>query len=337
MVVLDCQVNEELKQEENWRGQLLKGSKRKRGSYLTKKSEWQHVDLNQKRDRVPIGILRNGNCADLKPVKIRTETIVLENTCGFDSVVQLICANYCDSELFERKFCLEKSRLLDLVQQVIKAVGYKAYLIRCNILNDIFDEKVALPSGIIKLSTACPIEALMRRLCLSEELQYSYEQTYSCNVCNKPRIIRQTLISINLVRDVEYHSLETSVKEYIDYSSRPVPCASPHCEEVVKGEITLNKAYIFVELLDSTGTNITRMKLADIPQSISVEDVVYFLGGVVAYSGNLDQTRSDTLGHFKAFCCRLNEQWEIYDDLTKSKAECSKQQEVIPHLLFYRI
>lgn len=72
--------------------------KRPRTSYLEPSSELLQAEYSMLRKVLPIGLLRNGNLLDLKPIKIsKNMSVTLSNTCGFDSLIQLMATSYCDS------------------------------------------------------------------------------------------------------------------------------------------------------------------------------------------------------------------------------------------------
>lgn len=90
------------KEFENWRGLGQSKSTQKRSSYLKKNSEWLHIDLSCGKKYIPIGVLKNGSRTILQPVKVNKRKYVTTNTCAFDSVVQILCSAYCDSDDYKK-------------------------------------------------------------------------------------------------------------------------------------------------------------------------------------------------------------------------------------------
>lgn len=70
--------------------------KRTRKSYLEPASELLYNNYDMFLNKVsPIGVIRNGNICDLLPVKMKDGCfIALKNTCGFDSLLQLLATAY---------------------------------------------------------------------------------------------------------------------------------------------------------------------------------------------------------------------------------------------------
>lgn len=86
--------------EENWRGKNVPPKKRIRESYLDPQTEFLEIDFSKKKV-TPVGLLRNGHLIHLKPVKFKNCSILLSNTCGFDSISQIFATAYCDSKSFQ--------------------------------------------------------------------------------------------------------------------------------------------------------------------------------------------------------------------------------------------
>ncbi|KAF0746310.1 USP domain-containing protein [Aphis craccivora] len=69
-------------------------------------------------------------------------------------------------------------------------------------------------------------------------------------------------------------------------------------------------SYIII-YLSTVDTNSIQVKLQKISQLINIQNVNYELRGIVSFSGSMSN-----VGHYKAVCRRLNDNWETYDDLT---------------------
>uniref|UniRef100_A0A8D8RE76 Uncharacterized protein n=1 Tax=Cacopsylla melanoneura TaxID=428564 RepID=A0A8D8RE76_9HEMI len=97
--------------------------KRPRQSYLEHNSEWKTLDLTQPGKVVSIGMLKNGNCFILKPINIKKKSVMLKNTCGYDSLSQIICAAACDSD-GSRKYCeIWKDQNMEFYRKVMDMIS----------------------------------------------------------------------------------------------------------------------------------------------------------------------------------------------------------------------
>lgn len=110
---------------ENWRNvAMVCNKKRTRKSYLEPTSELLHNSYDRFLNKVfPIGVMRNGNFCDLLPVKLKDGCfLALRNTCGFDSLVQLLACAYSDSLCFKELICINGSKLdvCDIIENLVK-------------------------------------------------------------------------------------------------------------------------------------------------------------------------------------------------------------------------
>lgn len=80
---------------------------------------------------MPIGLLRNGHLDDLRPIPIsRNLSLTLSNTCGYDSLIQLLACAYCDSDSFKQLvIChLNDSESANIVNCIVKEGMTKKYI-----------------------------------------------------------------------------------------------------------------------------------------------------------------------------------------------------------------
>ena len=87
---------------EKWRGQGVNPRKRFRRCSETIEpcSEMLTSNFQSCSRSLPVGLLRNGHKEHLRPIRLPCATIMLANTCAFDSVMQVLCTSYCDSDSF---------------------------------------------------------------------------------------------------------------------------------------------------------------------------------------------------------------------------------------------
>lgn len=293
--------------QENWGG-VVTSKNRKRSSYLTKNSEWLHIDLQQKASVVPIGILRNGNCSSLKPIKIDKQNIILSNTCAFDSFLQIWCCSYCDNTKFEKT---ESSNgyLSKLTTQMIKQIGAKAYYFRCLILLKLFPKIEHLPNGISHITTECTIESLIRKLCSGGELYHSYVETIRCQKCYHTRMLPISVVPLTIMSTESVNELQGSLDTYFSERNHRKICVKPNCNGHASSKLDHNNMYIFIEI--TVETRIPLVKLNDIPSKVKVNNLIYKLAGLVAYSGPSESVNHKVIGHFTAYCLRINDKLEL--------------------------
>lgn len=75
-------------------------------------------------------------------------------------------------------------------------------------------------------------------------------------------------------------------------------------------------------------------RLIDIPVNIKYLEKQYFLRGVVAFYSAQEDCDA---GHYKAFCLRPDNNWEMYDDLLKSAMPIHSTKKIPIHILIYTV
>jgi len=74
------------------------------------------------------------------------------------------------------------------------------------------------------------------------------------------------------------------------------------------------------------------IKLSDIPPILSVQNMNYELRGICSLTGNISG-----VDHYKAYCRRLNNNWEIYDDLAVKSIPVKSEIIVQFEYIYYTI
>lgn len=99
-----------------------------------------------------------------------------------------------------------------------------------------------------------------------------------------------------------------------------------------------SKTHLFIEVEQPNQQMCAHchVQLGDIPKRLDVLDTAYYLRGVVGFQG-VGATVS-TIGHYKAYCFRLNQKWEVYDDLKDKPYDVSAKEHVQRcHLFVYTV
>ncbi|KAL1447913.1 hypothetical protein WDU94_003652 [Cyamophila willieti] len=164
------QEDNELDYVENWMGvnTVNEGPlrKRPRSSYLEPNSELEYLDLSHCLRTKSIGLIKNGNSFLLKPIQINQKSIVLKNTCGFDSVLQIFCTAACDSEAYNNYSNSRKSQdqfyelVIDMISKGVTANTYKK---RAELLDKLFDV-TQIFNNLFIINTVTTMDQLVNKL-----------------------------------------------------------------------------------------------------------------------------------------------------------------------------
>lgn len=86
---------------ENWGGVILDTNEKRKTRYLGENQRHIQDALTFKNTKLPI--IKNGNSTELQSIKIDNQNYCVINTCGFDSLLQIVLAILSDHKEFETK------------------------------------------------------------------------------------------------------------------------------------------------------------------------------------------------------------------------------------------
>lgn len=317
---------------ENWHGQgvpTTQSNKRPRKSYLEPSSEIIQTDFTRLRKIAPIGLLKNGHLVNLKPIRITKDlSLTLSNTCGFDSIIQLMAAAFCDSETFQQLIQLnrEYSETASVIYNIVKeGVTKKTYKMRALLLQKIFNTEEH-PCGIINLQCETEISNLLPKLdcmpCIFNRIQ--------CTCCSYSETKLDNFIEVIITNEI---SIENAIKQKLGRHQYKKKCVHLTCSGQVYKTTEVGLTHLFVVPLNSTTKNFeVNSSLKDIPARIVIGNNIYILRGLIGYIGP-----QIGLGHFIAYCFRHNWKWEQYDDREAGSQPCSSKKMVRVQLLLYSL
>lgn len=311
---------------ENWHN-LAKQPLRKRRRVSYYGIPCPEILYVQEGKKMKIGLLKNGNLIPRPTILSNKKKFFLFNTCAFDSFLQAIAASYCDSIIYKSFVDLKDDSSFFALLRLFLQVGPKlsVYKLRALILyenRNIFRINKLL-TGTTQLMTECNVTLIVTKI--FNEFPSGIEK-YSCllDTCpikNKTRTIDILPININIIKKSGFKYLENSIAE-----GRLLATVCQHCKNVVTHDMELY-SNIF---LDTNGCG--ECALIDIPCSIKLSQKTFILRSVIHF---VQASIEDGVGHYIAFCRRIDSMWEKYDDLQKNPENANNCTIVHPHLLIY--
>lgn len=268
-----------------------------------------------------MGLIKNGNLAQIKSIKLDGQHYTFTNTCTFDALVQILFVAYIDS----RHYCdfinthAPQLTLFDLVRNGVRnGVTAQLYRKRAQILktlfSDVVDEQLKKNNLSINVSANTTINFLMDETLKSSP---TIIEKRHCPACNNVRERRDIRLIINLVTDDLTFLVDAIQSRVYDqpncaFCGQKIPFEHRHIELA---------SHLFVEpapsIEYSKATNESDLKttLRGIPSQFQLLEKNYFLRGVIHFeSPKFRGVRS--IGHYIAYCFRQeNNSWEKYDDL----------------------
>jgi len=303
---------------ENWKGLGYDvGKKKKKGTYLDKDpTVLIYNDTSKTKSRV-IGILRNGNFADLKNIIIDGQPYSVTNTCTFDSIVHIICTSYTDSTSYSTWINANNNyKFFGLIEKLIRdGVNTQTYRKRANILKDIMaDYKIPKNvGGIMVLDASCTAHYLLNKL--FQNYPSLQEQKY-CRKCNFDETISHPIINAYLPTENLNFMLDILKSSY---EENKFTCTN--CKQTVTKTLIASEHLIIEPILPTNikkFNNDASVKLSEIPSILHIFEKIYFLRGLICFIAP-PSMHKDAIGHYVSFNWRnTNNNWERYDDLLNS-------------------
>lgn len=316
--------------EDNWMGKNVPPKKRPRCSYLEPAAEMIHVNFTKYPRVTTIGLLRNGNAVHQNPMKLDEKLYTFSNTCGIDSMIQLLCSAYCDSGRFKNWLKHKQnvdSNLSNLIMKIVASgVNAHVYKLRARILIE-SGHSVMLPHGITSINCENTLQNIIDTIFRASQI---CSQIEACQHCNTANTVNLKLISVCIDNVLE---LETKFLSLLAPTTITKICLCGYRK--VERRIELKGNCILIEPLSIiSNTCEVQINLEDVPKRIQVNDSEYVLRGVVGYQGCATPT---SVGHFVAYCYRHNGKWELYNDLLLKKQIVMPYSVVRAACFFYSV
>lgn len=249
-------------------------------------------------------MLQNGNISPI--LKIGSSSIIVKNTCGFDSIVQILAAA-CIYDKFNGTVDTATTDAFKFIKSFVQlGPTKKIYKMRAEILKSVTSFLAVTPDIVT-------IDALSNVVNLCEYVfpeSYSYIEICTCQTCGNIKIVKKCILPINeeILNKHGYANIIDAIKE-----GRVLKLRCSKCDE----ERSINISYgtqLFIESSIVT-------TLDDIPISIQLNGQHYIHVGCVAYHGKNSQT---SVGHYTAYV-RNGTNWIVYNDmLRRPKKVCAE-------------
>lgn len=304
----------------NCKGLGYKGGKKKeKETYLDKDPTILYLsDINHTKSSTVLGILKNGNFSDLRSTQIDKKMYTVTNTCAFDSIFQIICSSYVDSNIYANwvNYNVTAYTFFELIANASRnGINSETYKKRACILQPIvlkYKPCKETSDGLTVLDSSCTANYLLQKLF---EKYPSYMEERECLDCGCKQTRSCTTLIANLPTE-NIHYLTDVLKMELEYDKK---CTK--CRTIIKTNITPGN-HLFIEPVLSTIEFGKRnfnfdlpVILKDIPTTISIFDTKYTLRGLINFIPPKCKSM-DAVGHYVSYNWREgNNDWERCDDL----------------------
>ncbi|KAJ6648081.1 Cationic amino acid transporter 2, partial [Pseudolycoriella hygida] len=266
-----------------------------------------------------LGMLRNRSISKITH-RVNNKTVSLSNTYAFDSVVHVVAGAYAYVEHY-RPFC---EGAQDDVFHIAILLAKNTNLKKINNLR-----AELLVSKFQKTSYEIVVSEMINKV-LSHTPSYS--ESMICENCTFSKnvtfpVVRVVCVSVFLD---DMKNLEKGIAENIQ---QEVTCECKSKFRLVRefGD------HLFLEISSCRSSKSSMFeqsavfKMNDVPMVLDISNIEYVLFGIIIF--NQPFLESNT-GHYSA-AIRLNNRWEVYDDLRPKPYELPGNNRAVIHCVFY--
>lgn len=94
----------------------------KSNSYLIPNPHLRHINLSNARNPRILPLLKNGSRAEeLKSCNLKSinRSVILSNTCTFDSIASVVMVSFCDSQIYSNGLLQSKTKFVDFISKLV--------------------------------------------------------------------------------------------------------------------------------------------------------------------------------------------------------------------------
>ncbi|XP_053593977.1 uncharacterized protein LOC106694172 isoform X2 [Microplitis demolitor] len=230
-------------------------------------------------------LLKNGNYVR-NPVNIRGSYYFATNTCGFDSIIQILSSSAMDNPQYMAFIDESKNKVLKFVkffdENELSATTNKNRIV---LLEDLFSHKIKKMLNSNQIDLYDCVSTIYKQCFNDVPSGWLTHTCPNCHIYTSPIIILQ--VNHYIIRKNGYHVLQEVLNN--EWTQKLDVRANVEASHSIPGQ------------------------LVDFPINLNLGDDQYQLSGVIAMLP----------GHFISYCRRINNRWDKCDGL-KQKIECVK-------------
>lgn len=360
-------VEKELSAENTWQKRSPASARsrtRPLSSYLTPNPDIASMDFSKKElvEKKPaLGLLKNGNslqpvkiddctllvhhekvpskAKNVQPLHLRSAQLIVRNTCAIDSFCQVLASAATDSSDFLSHVQSQiqdndssTSSIWHMIPDVMrKEIKAKTYQMRAQILAQYCMTRV-LPENLYEVLAQTTAQEMLKNV-LKHSPTVIEEHKCKAHCSGNNKKVTRASVCLNL-EDADLSKLENEVLRYLLHGD--IKCPKCNGKKIINVHLSPN--HLIIELLLPVGELMAEdvpVRLCDIPRTITSQDQMYSLRGVIATPEQAKHQSMGNITHYYAICLRFGEHWEVYDDLKDKKYEVGQTRRIQCHLLIY--
>ncbi|XP_044585591.1 uncharacterized protein LOC123265770 isoform X3 [Cotesia glomerata] len=263
-------------------------------------------------------LLKNG----YKPFAVNGISILLSNTCAFDSITQILATAGKDDPKFLLYMDTNANPTMKFISQFCNIGATDViYQKKTTLLATLFKERIEDKSNISPL--------YVRQLNMWSSVNEIWQKCFpssaciscTCKLCEVYRIpIPMVQVNYKMIWENGFGQLQQSIHSF-DSKIRCTKCKL----NMIDRSLLFNKC-ICIELdIRMYQKNPLKCKLITFPSVIQLNNKNYMLRGIIEIVN----------GHFVAYCRRYNDNWRLHDDTASNIQPVQPGKEIVPNAAIY--
>lgn len=254
----------------------------------------------------------------------RMKSIVLTNTCAFDSLVSVYAALYIDNQIMRDKIDNSTSKFAQFIKLLFQQrnIDSKIEFARYEFLEEIFADGKAIKEvkNLVSINCHAPIGGLFRSMCTNNaDILASRQRMEKCSACSYEDTSESPFVNYSM-KDFDFKNVQSSI----------VPEKTRVCGACMKKTVVIDDQFYELVVIDcelaSEKNEVTSIK--EIQSQINLKGIEYELLATIEFDSELK--------HFIPHIKRESNDWETYDDLSRMKTNTDVNGEMLIFMLFYK-
>lgn len=253
----------------------------------------------------------------------RNKSIVLTNTCGFDSIASIYGAMYIDDSIIRSVIDNSSSKFAAFIkllfqQKKIPTIEYARY----EFMKEIFPDQNAVKelSDLTSFNCATGISDLFSSMCMNNaDVLSSRKRMAKCSKCGDQQLSELPFVNYDIA-NFDFKNVQQSIVAEKDRV----------CNACLKKPVAIEDEFNEMVVIDcellSKSNELTSIK--DIQNQINLKGDEYELFATIEYDPQLK--------HFIPHIKRKSNDWETHDDLSHMKSDTDINEEMFIFMLFYK-
>lgn len=245
-------------------------------------------------------------------VTLDKNPIFVQNTCAFDTIVEVFTTAYCNYSTFKLTVDASNSQIFSFVKKyATEGVSQSLYKKRAEILRSTYP----IENGYMNCYGS--LTSLLTSLLKNDPCLVTTKNCFKCG------IIKEEKPTIDYFEELP--DINNFKQNFVEFLTKKIREISEEECHICKSKVTVNKklsGLLIFDVEDLFQVLISKfpdgVQIADMPDEILVQNNKYFLVGIYRHIP----------AHFTAFCRETNGLWKEFDDQW-GKPRCVKNSKMV--------